>query len=191
VEESLVSMNCELKRLYQEDFEEHSLVPMPGTREYSDLRSRDLKRRESAKRILGEIEDPAPSDYYHVAWLLNHGDVPDDARLAHELATRAAEAGYQEAVWLSAASYDRWCMYRGLMQKFGTQIVPDGNEFRVWDVEPDTTDEERARFGVPPIVEMHARAARLSVIAPQPDLKFAPKWLLGAIERWQLSTENG
>jgi hypothetical protein len=76
-------------------------------------------------------------------------------------------------------------MYRGLPQRFGTQIVPDGVRHRVWDTDPSTTDEERARFNVPPLAEQQRRAAQLSMSEPQPDLSLAPEWLREAIPRWR------
>jgi glycine oxidase len=34
-------------------------------------------------------------------------------------------------------------MYQGKPQKYGTQFVPDGKRWRLWDVDPTTTDAER------------------------------------------------
>lgn len=93
--------------------------------------------------------------------------------------------GYAEACWPSAASYDRWCMYRGLPQRYGTQIVPHGVRFRVWDVDGAASDAARARLGVPPLREQEARAAKESADEPQPDVSLAPRWLREAIVRWR------
>lgn len=182
-------MNLELERLYREDLAEHEHVPAVGTQDYADLRQRDRNRRERARQILSEIADPESSDFYHAAWLFNHGDEPDEARLAYELASESAASGHADAKWLAAAAFDRWCMYRGSRQKYGTQIVPDGIGYRLWDVEPETTDDERARFGVPSIEAMKRRAEKLSSEWPQPDLGLAPRWLLDAIERWKNEPE--
>lgn len=182
-------MNLELECLYREDLAEHMLVPAVGTSEYADLRRRDRLRRERALSILSQIADPDSSDLFHAAWLFNHGDEPEEARLAHEMASRSAVSGHADAKWLAAASFDRWCMYRGSRQKYGTQIVPDGTGYRVWDVDPETTDEERAVFGVPSLEELKRRAERLSTESPQPDFAHAPRWLLEAIERWKVGRE--
>ena len=48
------------------------------------------------------------------------------------------------ARWLAAATYDRWQMYQGQPQKYGTNFIYDGREHRLWEVLPDTTDEEAA-----------------------------------------------
>jgi hypothetical protein len=70
---------------------------------------------------------------------------PERAGPVAELAALfAADRGYAPARWRAAASYDRWCMYEGRRQKYGTQFVPDGVRYQLWDVEPATTDAERA-----------------------------------------------
>lgn len=178
-------MNIELKELFDADRRDHEHVPLPGTVEYSALRERDAARRIKARTIVGAAGTLTPDDLYHAAWLFNHGDEASDARLAYKLSGKAAEMGLDKARWLSAASYDRWCMYRGKPQKFGTQIVPDGTGHRVWDVEPGTSDDERAALGVPPLQEQMRRAAELSLTEPQPAMDDAPQWLKDAIDRWR------
>ena len=93
-------------------------------------------------------------------------------------------AGHAPACWLYAAAYDRWCMYRGRPQRLGTQIVPDGRRYRVWDTDPSTTDRERATFDVPPLAEQRRRADEQSGACPQPPMDMAPEWLKAARVRW-------
>jgi hypothetical protein len=97
-------------------------------------------------------------DYYHAAWIMNHGDTCENTRSAHLLALRSSELGYRPARWLAAASYDRWQMYQGKPQKYGTNYVYDGTGDRLWDVLPETTDEKRAAWDVPPIAEQLRKA---------------------------------
>lgn len=174
----------ELKALFDEDFEEHGRVPPVGTPEYRDLRARDERRRQLAEQLLAAAADAEAVDLYHVAWLLNHGDTPDEAERAHRLALRAAHLGHRPARWLSAAAYDRWQLYRGLPQKYGTQIVPDGVRYRLWDLDGTASDEDRARWDVPPLSEMERRAEEQTRRVPQPPLEDAPSWLKAALPRW-------
>jgi hypothetical protein len=102
------------------------------------------------------------------------------------LARAAALDGYAPARWLAAAAYDRWCMYRGLPQKYGTQFVPDGKRYRLWDVEGETTDAERAQWEVPPLAAQHARAEAMTRNEPQPPMDMAPEWLETALRRWSV-----
>jgi hypothetical protein len=161
-------MNAELLSLYEVDRQEHASPPKVHTPEYKAMRARDLVRRTRVMEIVAANESATESaaadqplgaeDYYHAAWIMNHGDTPEDARNAHRLALGASEMGYRPARWLAAASFDRWQMYEGKQQKYGTNYIYDGRRDRLWDVDPATTDEERAAWDVPPLAEQHRKA---------------------------------
>lgn len=53
---------------------------------------------------------------------------------------------------------------------------------RLWDVDPATTDRERAEHDMAPLQQMRERAAAMT--DPQPDLAAAPQWLRDALARW-------
>jgi hypothetical protein len=180
--------SAELAALYAADTAEHAAVPPVDTPAYAALRARDRARRARALaalerlRALGVVP---PEALYHAAWLLNHGETPDDAALGHALAREAAEAGYAPARWLAAAAYDRARMYAGRPQRYGTQFVPDGVRYRLWDVDPATSAAERAAWDVPALAEQHARAEAMTRAEPQPPMEGAPAWLKEAIARWR------
>lgn len=178
----------ELAALWAADRRDHGSVPPVGTPAYAALRQRDRERRARGADLLVELNAHGSTDardLYHAAWLFQHGDDAADARRAHELAREAAERGYGPARWLAAASYDRWCMYEGRPQSYGTQFVPDGTRYRLWDVDPTTTDDERATWDVPPLAAQLRRAEELTLTEPQPPLEHAPEWLRKALERWR------
>jgi hypothetical protein len=177
-------MHQKLAALFAADRREHATPLTAGTPEYAEMRKRDADRRAQAVAILRDELPDEPVDWYHAAWLFNHGDTIAEAETAFRLAERAAAGGHDPARWLFAAAYDRYCMYSGLPQKFGTQIVPDGERYRVWDTDPDTTDEERTVHDVPPLAEQHRRAAEESGCLPQPSMDMAPEWLRAALIRW-------
>ncbi|WP_459801894.1 hypothetical protein [Herbidospora sp. RD11066] len=112
---------------------------------------RDLARRSKAMRLLGSGHVRSPRDYYNVAVVLQHSGLVEHHHLAHVLARLSALAGYGPSKWLAAAAMDRWLMDQGLPQHYGTQYVEDVTGFRLWDVDPATTDEERAEWNVPPL----------------------------------------
>jgi hypothetical protein len=86
---------------------------------------------------------------------------------------------------MAAAAYDRWLMYQGKPQKYGTQYVSDGKRQRLWDVEPSTTDLERAEWDVPALVDQTRKAEEATRIDPPgPIGEDAPQWLKDAIRRW-------
>ena len=183
-------MNSQLKSLFDLDQSDHALIRTPGAEGYDEMRKRDAARRDQVRTIIAKADLLDAIDFYHAAWILNHGDNVADAEVAFALAEKSFELGHEPAKWLFAAAYDRWCMYRGQPQKFGTQIVPDGQRYRVWDTATDTTDEERQRYNVPSIAEMHARAERDSEEIPQPPMEFVPSWLKAAISRWNQKTDD-
>lgn len=182
-------MDPRLLALFEADRREHASVPPVASPQYEALRRRDRDRRVEAETLLSHLRPSETGasavDLYHVAWLLNHGDEPAEARRAHELAREAADAGHRPARWLAAAAYDRWCMYEGRPQRYGTQFVPDGVRHRLWDLQAETTDAERAVWDVPPLADQLRRAEVMTRTEPQPPMDRAPEWLRTAIERWR------
>lgn len=146
-----------------------------GEPAYVALRERDRTRREAVMALLADGWPEDADALYAAAWILNHGDLSEEAALGSRLAARAAELGRPGARWLAAAALDRSLMYAERPQKYGTNIVPDGVGWRLWDVDPTTTDAERLANDVPPLAEMQARAA--AITDPQPDMSTAPGWL--------------
>ena len=189
-------MSRDLLDLYRADDRDHARGLSHTSPGYAAMRERDRQRRRRVREILAAAATPgadalsadalSAEALYHAAWILNHGDAPEDARQAHELATESAERGHRPARWLAAAAYDRWRMYRGEPQRYGTQFVPDGTRHRLWDVDPATTDAERAAWDVPPLADQLRRAeADTRANPPGPIGEGAPWWLREAIARWK------
>lgn len=178
-------MSSELQDLFRADQDERTNHPEYGTPEYWLLRKRDAERRKRLEGIVACGGLKEPEDYYYAAWILNHGESPEEIWQAHVLAKQAVAFGLGRARWLTAATYDRWLMYQGKPQKYGTQIVPDGKRQRVWDVQPATTDAERAEWDVPSLAEMERRAEEVTHNEPMPPMETAPEWLRDALLRWR------
>lgn len=183
---------AELLALYEMDRRDHAAALKANTPEYRAMRQRDRERRRRVIEIASAGELVTSDDCYRAAWIMNHGDTPEDAYRAHLLALRASELGCTSARWLAAASYDRWRMYQGKPQKYGTNYVNDGYRERLWDVDPETTDEERAAWNVPPLAVQLAKAEEANrQQAPMTDrerqefLANAPQWLKSALARRQ------
>jgi fucose permease len=185
-------MNNELFNLYKADKQERVNQPKARTVEYAAMRTRDQERRKLVMDILAANQLNTAEDYYHAAHIMNHGDTSEDARNAHQLALRSSELGYRPARWLAAASYDRWQMYQGKPQKYGTNYVYDGQKDRLWDVDPTTTDGERADWDVPPLAEQLRKAQEANQYKlPMPENELrefelnAPEWLKQALRKWR------
>ena len=190
-------MNKELRLLYETDKQERIDQPKVNTLEYKSMRARDLQRRERVMEILAANQLATAEDYFHAAHIMNHGDTIEDARNAHNLALRSSELGYRPARWLAAASYDRWQMYQGKPQKYGTNYVYDGREDRLWDVDPETTDKERAAWDVPPLAEQLRKAQEANQhkipMSEEEQKEFeanAPQWLKQALEKWRTEQDK-
>ena len=188
----MVQMTNELASLYKADKQERINQPRADTAEYKAMRTRDLGRCEHVMELVAANKLHTAEDYYHAAHIMNHGDTVDDARNAHLLALRSSGLGYRPARWLAAASYDRWQMYQGKPQKYGTNYVYDGKGDRLWDVDPKTTDEERAEWDVPPLAEQLRKAQEANRYkTPMSDHELkefeanAPEWLKQALKRWR------
>ena len=190
-------MNEELASLYQVDKQELVDQPRANTPEFKAMRMRDLQRRERVMAIAKSSGLQTAEDYYHAAQIMNHGDTIDDARHAHTFALRSSELGYRPARWLSAASYDRWQMYQGKPQKYGTNYIYDGRKDRLWDVDPETTDEERAAWDIPPLAEQLRKADEANrykvPLSDEEQKEFesnAPDWLKAILKDWREEQNN-
>jgi hypothetical protein len=109
-----------------------------------------------ALHAAGRVGTPAAQ--VAAARLLVHGEVAAEVELAQNLAL-AAMPGERAARRLAAVAYDRLRLLAGKPQKFGTQFVARDGARELWPVEPTTTDSERAKWDVEPLVELRRRAA--------------------------------
>lgn len=183
-------MNAELSALFKADQEEHQHHPDYSTAEYWQLRARDTQRRERVRALMAENVLMDVEDYFHAALIFQHGESLEEIWQAHTLASRAAGLGFAPARWLAAAALDRWLMYQSRPQKYGTQFVSDGRTYRLWEVEPTTTDADRAAWNVPSLEEQTKRAQLMTLTMSQPPMDDAPWWLKEALHRWSLQTDE-
>ena len=82
----------------------------------------DARRREQVRRLMTEGKVQTGEDYYYAAFIFQHGQKPADYLLAHILAVTAVSKGFHGAIWLSAASLDRYLHSIRQPQVFGTQF---------------------------------------------------------------------
>jgi hypothetical protein len=147
----------ELHALYEEDqADRRGELP-------ADLHRRDERRRRRVEQLLAQGAVTDPDDLFCAAMVFQHGNDRAHYRRAHELARRAAELGStRPARWLAAAAWDRWLMAGGLPQQYGTQYRSVGGRWVLYQVDPATSDEERARWDVPPLAEALRRAEQMT-----------------------------
>jgi hypothetical protein len=123
------------------------------------LNEEDTKRRIEVLDLIANGDLHATANLIFAAYIFQHGNCPEHYHLANRLAQIAMEAGDPNAPWIYAASLDRYRMSLGELQKYGTQYTRVDGEFRLYPVDPATTDAERAKFHVPPLQEALDREA--------------------------------
>jgi hypothetical protein len=95
--------------------------------------------------------------------IFQHGDSRRGLPLANKLARKSVELKNPLAKWLVAATEDRQLMALGKPQRYGTQYTTDDKGRTVlYEVDPKTTDEERARWNVPSLAEARSRAEQMN-----------------------------
>jgi hypothetical protein len=156
-------MNKELLALFEQDQADRRAFEQLDHEQIQQMLQRDRARRQRVEELVGSEALQAPEDYFHAAMVFQHGETLEDFWQAHELAGRGAELGHPNCRWLTAAAYDRWLMNQGKPQRYGTQYTArDDEPYRLWDVDPTTTDEERAEWNVPPLAEALRQAEELT-----------------------------
>ena len=145
----------ELEAICRED--QADRLPEEGKAiDWSVVGPRDARRLSRIKELYHAGKIVTGPDYFNAALVLQHGRVPEDYLLAHELAVVAISKGQaNRASSLAAASEDRFLMAIGRKQRFGTQltnpIIVDG----------DITDQLREELRVPPLGEEQEHAKSL------------------------------
>ncbi len=112
----------------------------------------DAARRADTRKLLAAGALHTGSDYREAAFVFQHGDSPEDYLLAHTLAMVAVSKGEATAIWIAAATLDRYLQRIGQKQVFGTQYSMDPKS--KWTQEPYdrdlVSDALRQQIGVPP-----------------------------------------
>jgi hypothetical protein len=145
-------MNEQIKNIYEEDQNDRKIWEETG--DSGNVKEKDELRRQMVQQMIdsGQLEEGA--DYYHAAMVFQHGDRPEDFLKSNELAKKAIELGEERGKWMFAASYDRYLTNtKAEFQKYGTQYKKDkdADSWYVYPIDPNTTDEERAKYNVPPL----------------------------------------
>jgi len=134
--------NEELARLCREDQADRT-PPEGKAVDWAVVAPRDKARLARVKELYAQNRLQTGADYYHAALILQHGEVPEDFLLAHELSVVSISKGDGNARSLAAVSEDRFLMYIGRPQRFATQYRADPitAPWRLYTVDSGVTDE--------------------------------------------------
>ncbi|MEJ7602018.1 MAG: hypothetical protein WKG01_29245 [Kofleriaceae bacterium] len=156
-------VNGELLDLF--DADQADRAGTHGQIDWKLVNPRDEARRKRVDEIIAAGGAKVADDYYHAAMVYQHGAAIAEIKRAQRLALEAVarEPHHTRARWLAAAAEDRALMYDNKPQRYGTQYKKNGEGVWVlWDVDPATTDEDRANWNVPPLAQARARAAQMN-----------------------------
>ena len=156
-------MHRELQTLYEQHRADRHDLACVDQAQCQRLLWRDAARRERVEALLaseGNLLDA--QDYFHAAMVFQHGETPKHFFLAHTLAYQGARQGHLACFSLMAAPYDRLLMSQGHPQKYGTQYIIQEGRWVLFAVDPATTDEQRARWNVPPLAQCLHKAEEMN-----------------------------
>ncbi|TSC78759.1 MAG: hypothetical protein G01um101433_91 [Parcubacteria group bacterium Gr01-1014_33] len=149
-------MNKELKKIYREDQKDRR-NPLFKT-DFSQFRKRDLLRKKKLDTLFRSCRIKTGEDYYHAALLYHHNLSTASSKRAVRLARVSIELGTKKALRLYAITIDRLLIKQGKKQKFGTQYRLIKGTWRLYSVDPKTTNTERALYNIPPLPHIRSVA---------------------------------
>lgn len=141
--------NAELKALFHAD--QSARAGGPDV-DWSIVSGQDRERRHQTRAILDAGGVRTGTDFFHAAFIFQHGDTSDDYLLAHALAVTAVSKGRADAALIAAATLDRYLQNIERPQIYGTQFqIPyDGGPVTQGDYDRALIpDSARLAVGVP------------------------------------------
>ena len=114
----------------------------------------------------GELK--TAEERFEAAVILVENDEPADLKLAEVLAQEAATGGEPLAPRVAAEAIDKQRVLAHEPQRYGTQYewVAVLREWRLYSLDPNTTDSERRAMGVPPLAEIYEIEKKLNAGKP-------------------------
>lgn len=112
--------NPEMKKIFDQD--QSARASGAFKIDWSVVGKADAARREATRKLLDEGALHSGEDFNWAAFVFQHGDTPNDYLLAHTLAMVAVRKGYSNAIWIAAATLDRYLQMIKQPQIYGTQF---------------------------------------------------------------------
>ena len=134
--------------------------------QWIEIDKQDEIRRGAARRLLAEDKIHTAGDFEKAAFIFQHGSTPDDFLMAHTLALISMAKGRQSAVWIAAATLDRYLQSIKQPQIYGTQFGNPATQ------EPYNraliTDALRRRLQVPALARQQEQLKQMRSAPPSP-----------------------
>jgi hypothetical protein len=114
--------NAEMAAIYAADQADRQ--PGAAAIDWSVVEPRDRARQARTRALLDAGALQSGDDFWHAAYVFQHGSEPNDYLLAHTLAMIATARGRDDAIWIAAATLDRYLQKSSRPQIYGTQFNP-------------------------------------------------------------------
>ena len=152
--------NAEMTALFDADQGDREKL---GTMTVSEVATRDAERRARTRSLLDSGKIRSANDFYHAAFIFQHGLTADDYLLAHTFAVVAAARGRSDAAWIAAATLDRYLQQIGQKQIYGTQFQSVNGSPLTQEPYDRTlvSDALRQALGVPRLADQEKRRQKL------------------------------
>jgi hypothetical protein len=114
------------------------------------------QRADAVREVVKEHELTSADDLFKASVILVDTSRVEDMDLAETFARKSSELGEPRGLRVAAEAVDKRAMLKGKEQKYGTQYVFDWvlDSWRLYPVDPATTDAERAEMSVPTYAEL-------------------------------------
>ncbi|MCW0197467.1 hypothetical protein [Sphingopyxis sp.] len=158
--------NAEMSAIFDADQADRESADI----DWSIVGPADDERRGRARRLLDSGALQSGDDYYHAAFVFQHGSDANDYLMAHLLATIAIARGRSDAVWIASATLDRYLQAIGKPQILGTQYTISAGAPATQEPYDRAliSDAMRKALHVPSIKEQEERRRQYGEAAPAP-----------------------
>ena len=134
------------------------------TVDWSYVHEMDMRHREEVFRLLVAGDISKAEDQLNAYKLLQHADPSTCSEcylLAYQLSMAAVEQGLDDARYIAALNLDRYLVFSGNPQRFGTQYNTDSaGHYYLFPVDSLTTDSMRSEWNVEPLDSILTRLDR-------------------------------
>lgn len=118
-DDDVMASSAEMQRIYDADQKDRESPDI----NWDVVSKADDQRREQTRKLLADGALHTGEDFEHAAFVFQHGSTPNDYLLAHTLAMVGVKKGQGGAIWIAAATLDRYLQSMKQPQIFGTQFL--------------------------------------------------------------------
>ncbi len=156
------STSQSLKQMYADSIRERSSGVFTSMEH--KYQERQEERFEKVRRYLAEEQLASAEDFLYAGALLAASPQQEDLLTAQMAGLRAAQMGEDKGFRVAAEAIDRHAMHLGNPQRYGTQYYYEEvlRKWRLYAVDPKTTDAERKAMGVEPLAELYRKTELLN-----------------------------